>query len=780
MADAEFNTHDKNPIFGDSTITFRAFRFGFREILLGLVAAFLLVLCLLFAGLFGHSAVELKEAEVGRSRAENVCKNSMCLKTSGHLMELLNVSVSPCDNFHAFACGGYKVKNPVDRYSFGLDMLTQMAQVNEDRLMTILGAPSKKYIPWSAEKKLKDFYRSCTDDFTREQLKAKPLLDKIISKLGGWWVLNSSWNPSTWNLTAALMVVQTDFWVDAFYAPRVTWDDFGSRGRIISIFPGGAGRYMRWSDYTSTSTRSVKLQGDYKKFMTTVATLLARDAHVSDSRVTDRIGTFVDDAYEVESKIATFASNTRYSRDAFSHSQKVTLDQLKQSFPEIDWTMQLSYLFNEAGVTGSTKVVEPYPTYISNLTAMIRNLDSDQAVKNRKLNNYLMWRVLEVYVQDLSWEYMHANRQVYVDKYGPANFLGTQKYCFMLAKHYFDIALSSLYVYTNFEKKNKDKVTDITDTVKTAIEEMLTSNTWMDQGTKDYAIAKMKGSSYKIGYPEFMEDESKVDAMYAKLEINPKDFFSNLIACNQQHRREWNRRLLLGEDRTEWIFNAWTTNMAVYWYWDEVIAPAGILQFPMYTYDMPHYYTFGAIGSLFGQFIHHLIDDRGRRWDKGGVLMKAKNGWWSNQTTENFDKAAQCVANIYNNVTQGPYYSDNGNEVTVDVDGDKYAGKAMTITTGIRLAYNAYKAWQKTHGTDPYPPGLKYTPEQLFFIAHAQVFCYNRDPVWDYILTAFLRRSRVNEETRVNIPLQELPEFSQAFGCQASDNMVPDNRCTYY
>lgn len=78
--------------------------------------------------------------------------------------------------------------------------------------------------------------------------------------------------------------------------------------------------------------------------------------------------------------------------------------------------------------------------------------------RNRKLNNYLVWRVLEVYVQDLSWEYVHANRQVYVDKYGPANFLGTQKYCFMLAKHYFDIALSSLYVYTNFEKKNKDKV----------------------------------------------------------------------------------------------------------------------------------------------------------------------------------------------------------------------------------------------------------------------------------------------------------------------------------
>ena len=37
----------------------------------------------------------------------------------------------------------------------------------------------------------------------------------------------------------------------------------------------------------------------------------------------------------------------------------------------------------------------------------------------------------------------------------------------------------------------------------------------------------------------------------------------------------------------------------------------GILQFPMYTHAMPHYYSFGAIGSLLGHFVHHLIDDRG-------------------------------------------------------------------------------------------------------------------------------------------------------------------------
>ena len=46
---------------------------------------------------------------------------------------------------------------------------------------------------------------------------------------------------------------------------------------------------------------------------------------------------------------------------------------------QINWTEQMSYLFNEAGVTGSTKVVVPYPTYLGNLSAIIQGLPA----KNR-------------------------------------------------------------------------------------------------------------------------------------------------------------------------------------------------------------------------------------------------------------------------------------------------------------------------------------------------------------------------------------------------------------
>ncbi|KAK7490082.1 hypothetical protein BaRGS_00018604 [Batillaria attramentaria] len=781
MAD-QFQTFDKAPIVPD-TITFRAWRFGFREMILGAIALILLFMCFLFAGLFGSSTVQLQEARTSAQVAmARSCKDSPCLKTTAHAMELLNISVNPCDNFFQFACGGYTVTNPLNPDQLHDNILRQMYDLNQDRLVAILEASPENYMTWSSEVKLKDFYASCTDDFTKEQVKGKPLFDKVFPLLGGWYVKDATWSAS-WDLNIALKHVQTDLWLDAMYAPWPGWDQYNWKNRIISvnvmqIYPAGTGYYMRWAYYKENPTdpKIQKIQTDYKTFMRTVANLVARDAKVAkDQALGDRIEVFVNDAFTIEQKIAKMALAAEYQGDPYSEANKQTLDDLTRTTGNvIDWTAQMAYLFDENRVSGSTKVVVPYPTYLTNLTAMI-SIPCNSV--HRMLHNYLTWRVLETYVQDLSWEYVHANRQMYVDLYGRVEFLGTQRYCFMLAKRYFDVALGALYVNTHFDEKNKVKVTEVTESVKQALEDMIQTNTWMDADTKKYAMDKMRGSTYKIGYPDFMKDQSKVDAIYQQMSINVSDFFGNLLAANQQHKREWNRELREGEDRSQWIFNTYDTNLAVYWYWDEIIVPAGILQFPVYTHGMPHYYSFGAIGTLLGHFVHHLVDERGARWDKGGDYMDSERGWWSNLTYTNYNAVRQCVVDLYNNVTQGPYDIYNGEKRTVAVNGGKYAYEAIAITTGIRLAYNAYTAWQRSKGADPHPPGLQYTPEQMFFIGHAQTYCYNRDPSLDYTYT---RLRNANEETRVNLALQELPEFSKAFGCSAPSKMAPTQRCTYY
>ncbi|KAL8593445.1 hypothetical protein ACOMHN_053495 [Nucella lapillus] len=222
----------------------------------------------------------------------------------------------------------------------------------------------------------------------------------------------------------------------------------------------------------------------------------------------------------------------------------------------------------------------------------------------------------------------------------------------------------------------------------------ITNNNWMDQATKDKAVQRT---------------------------INRTDYFANMMANNQEHRRWWNQLLQQGEDRNQWIFSPYSTSPGVVYPWDEITVPAGILRFPVYEYDMPHYYSFGALGSVLAHLVHYLVDEEGRHWDKGGKYLETDAGWWSTQTLQNYNKARKCVADLYSNATQGPYITLNGDQKTL--------------------------------------------------------YCYNLDPTYHYI---WALHGEVHFETRVNLALKELPEFRQAFQCKASDPMVSPKPCTYY
>jgi predicted metalloendopeptidase len=51
-------------------------------------------------------------------------------------------------------------------------------------------------------------------------------------------------------------------------------------------------------------------------------------------------------------------------------------------------------------------------------------------------------------------------------------------------------------------------------------------------------------------------------------------------------------------------------------------------------------------------------------------------------------------------------------------------GENMADNGGVRQAYLAYKQHIKEHGPEPSLPGLKYSPEQLFFLGFSTVILF--------------------------------------------------------
>jgi predicted metalloendopeptidase len=176
--------------------------------------------------------------------------------------------------------------------------------------------------------------------------------------------------------------------------------------------------------------------------------------------------------------------------------------------------------------------------------------------------------------------------------------------------------------------------------------------------------------------------------------------------------------------------------------------------------------NFGAIGFVIGHEITHGFDDRGRQFDKDG---NNKN-WWDHQTDLNFRNRTQCMVEQYNNYT----VPENG----LSVNGVNTQGENIADNGGLKEAFLAYKKWVKDHESEKALPGLEYTPDQLFWISAANVWCGK------YRTEVLKLRVMVGSHSppmfRVIGPMSNIKEFSESFNCPLGSNMNPNQKCSVW
>ncbi|XP_072047742.1 neprilysin-like [Amphiura filiformis] len=92
----------------------------------------------------------------------NTCSTSHCVVTAGKMIQNIDSSIDPCDNFFAFACGGWLKRTviPEDRSSYSAyTALREEVQV----VLKELFEREKSNDDITAVTKVKDFYASCVD-----------------------------------------------------------------------------------------------------------------------------------------------------------------------------------------------------------------------------------------------------------------------------------------------------------------------------------------------------------------------------------------------------------------------------------------------------------------------------------------------------------------------------------------------------------------------------------------------------------------------------------------
>lgn len=133
-----------------------------------------------------------------------ICLTPGCVHTASKLLENMDMSVEPCDDFYNFACGNFAKNTIIPDEKVSVNTFSIIGDKLQEQLRTLI---SEEPLPGESKPftLAKDLYHACMNKTLIEERGLKPLI-KISDTLGGWPVVKGDkWDEkSTWNWIQAV------------------------------------------------------------------------------------------------------------------------------------------------------------------------------------------------------------------------------------------------------------------------------------------------------------------------------------------------------------------------------------------------------------------------------------------------------------------------------------------------------------------------------------------------------------------------------------------------
>ncbi|CAI5739775.1 unnamed protein product [Hyaloperonospora brassicae] len=291
---------------------------------------------------------------------------------------------------------------------------------------------------------------------------------------------------------------------------------------------------------------------------------------------------------------------------------------------------------------------------------------------------------------------------------------------------------------------------------------------WLDDATRNSALAKLDALEVMYIQPDATQLEKEARGL---AELDAAAYFANVNLIHSAEYAALTSDIETSVDRREWGMSAASVNAYYTPHNNQIVFPAGVMQRPFFESTGRAAQVFGALGVVAGHEISHGFDDSGSKYDAKGNW----NEWWTNATDEAFKARAQCLVDEYSRFS----VEAEGGVQLVPVDGKKTLGENIADNGGLRVAFNAYKAHEASHGRDHDSGGNNTTDDdQLFFLSYAQTWCGKvREKT---AMNSFLTNVHAGSEARVNGVIMNSAAFAEAFQCPVGTRMNPVNKCVVW
>uniref|UniRef100_A0A4X2MDM0 Membrane metalloendopeptidase like 1 n=1 Tax=Vombatus ursinus TaxID=29139 RepID=A0A4X2MDM0_VOMUR len=446
-----------------------------------------------------------------------------------------------------------------------------------------------------------------------------------------------------------------------------------------------------------------------------------------------------------------------------SNVLSITPYQVSTPFSQnFNWTVFIQIVMSSVNINilENEEVVVYGVPYLQNLQEIISKYPA------RTIQNYLVWRLVQDQISNLSHRFKEARVSYRKALYGTSLEDVQWRECVRYVNNNMESAVGALYVKQSFAGESKRMVSDLIQKVREVFIETLNELQWMDELSKKRAQEKATAIREQIGYPDYIleEQNKKLDDEYYQLNFKEDMFFENTLENLKSNAQKSLKKLREKVDQDVWIIGAAVVNAFYSPNRNQIVFPAGILQPPFFSKQQLQALNFGGIGMVIGHEITHGFDDNGRNFDKDGNMLD----WWSNFSSQHFKEQTKCMVYQYSNYS----WDLAGGQ---HVSGLGTLGENIADNGGIRQAYKAYIKWVEQEGQEPRLPGLNLTHEQLFFINFAQVWCGSYRP--EYASQSIKTDVHSPLKYRVMGSLQNFEAFSEAFHCHTGTVMHPEEKC---
>ncbi|KAK4308494.1 hypothetical protein Pmani_019810 [Petrolisthes manimaculis] len=661
-------------------------------------------------------------------------------------------SIDPCQDFYQYACGNWGKYNPppegVTSWSNFEDMTLDIWSQLEDEIQLQLNI-SDSYLA-HAHPAVRDlvlnYYSACENDthLTKEGVGPLQVILKTMDKK---YSDASKMLQPLQSFQQMLEYVHHHLAIHTFFSWKVETDNKIQSAMAIEL--------------RAPNTDILPQGTDVKNNKDLIA---AYKLHTS--KLLEMVGTYNNNNIEEEVTIILEMMKTYLPLTGSPLINDTNTEKLNAVAPFLDWQTYFNNLFNEMGIyiNKEERILSLIQDY---LMAISKEILSEISIHgSERLYKYLRWQVIHYYSHYLHQEARNTLLPL-LDIVTGQNTTALPNFryrpCIKELEEKFALPTTYLLLELLNHQHKGDAVREMITNVKHMANNIrheyisfIDSFTWLKPSAKRILLDKLKKVKILVGYPSLLDNISELEDVLKPISFNRTTFLKNQISLQQFNLRRQMSFLRQPGLYSEWEILSPMSLLSFYMYRrNTLLVPLGGFRYPLYTADLPGPLTYATMGMFISHELGHAVDFVGRTRDEYG---RANASMWDDNTVQVFAEKVMCRVKQYSR----KYYPVTGLLTIAEVMADD-----GSVRTTFEAARESLRHTRFPTQVVNLMKKLDITPDQLFFITFAQLFCTATHP--NTPLTGIDHYPP--HPTRVNATLANTPQFHTAFSCPINSKM---------